>query len=487
MTTQGDVVPSFRSRRDASAAASSDEPLLARARRWLPTRFPELAIVLFGIALRISLGRWYHVQGGYDFAAHEEYLRYVQQHGAIPPYDMNFSAYNPALYYALGALMLKLGFSIQALGAISIVSSSIQVLLVWLGAELYLPKSRFARVLTLALSVVVPASVHVAGLVSNQGLNDVFCVGAILLMPQVFRRRGRAALACAAGAGACLGLALLTKVSGAAVFLAFVLAVGIAIVRARPGEDVARRLLPGAALFFAVVGVVCGWHYARHKLMYGKFVLVAYDPFTEIDDVFKIPYLDRRTLGFVGYWDDAIYRYPFWPSAVRPRPRFGPVLVATTFSDYYNFAFVPPPKPGVPSVTANGRPMRAAALPFACASVVAGTALALLSVIAGALALRRLWRRGDDGRLVLLFVPLCAVALQLHFAVRFSNDISGPIKASYLQFAAPVFCGLVALAIDALWKRRGLAARALAIAGMASIAVVAAYTIYARIIVPITS
>jgi hypothetical protein len=296
-------------------------------------------------------------------------------------------------------------------------------------------------------------------------------------------------LIAAAGAGACLGLALLTKVSGAAVFLAFVLAVVIAIVRARPGQDIARRVLPGAALFFAVVGVVCGWHYARHKLMYGKFVLVAYDPFTEIDDVFKIPYLDRRTLGFVGYWDDAIYGHPFWPSAVHPRPRFGPVLVATTFSDYYNFAFVPPPKAGVPAVKANGRPMRASALPFACASVVAGTALALLSVIAGALALRRLWRRGhvDDGRLVLLFVPICAVALQLHFAIRFSNDISGPIKASYLQFAAPVFCGLVGVAIATLWNRRGLVARGLAIAGMASIAVVAAYTIYARIVVPIIS
>jgi hypothetical protein len=271
------------------------------------------------------------------------------------------------------------------------------------------------------------------------------------------------------------------------ILASFVAAVALALVRTRPGTDLARRLLPGAALVLVVAGVIGGWPYVRHKVLYGKFVLTAYDPYIELEEVFKTPYADRRSFGFVAGWDPAIYQRPWWPTGAKPHSRYWPVLVATTFSDYYNFAFVPPPGRGVPSVNANGRPLRASAVAPACASVVAGTFLAILAVIAGALSLRWFWRRGDDGRVVLLLVPICMVAAQLHFAVQFPNDNSGPIKASYMQCIAPTMCALVGLAIVTLWNRRGLAARALAILGMASIAVVAAYTIYARIIVPITA
>ena len=49
------------------------------------------------------------------------------------------------------------------------------------------------------------------------------------------------------------------------------------------------------------------------------------------------PYLDRRTLGFFVGWSNSIFEYPYFPSA---RSRFLPVLIASTFVDYYNFSLV---------------------------------------------------------------------------------------------------------------------------------------------------
>jgi 4-amino-4-deoxy-L-arabinose transferase-like glycosyltransferase len=456
-----------------------------RTGRWVAKRIPELALVVFALLLRLSLARWYDVALGYDFPSHEQYVHYLMNHHSLPPYDLNFSTCSPALFYALAALMVKAGFTIQAVGRISIVSSCVQLLLVWLGLELYLRESRLARVLALALAAVVPAALHIAGMLSNQALSDVFCTGAIVLMPQVLSRRGRASFGCAAGAGACLGLALLTKISGAVVLGAFLVAVAIAILRSRDRVDVVRGLLPGTAVLLAVLAVVAGWHYVRHKVLYGKFVLTAYDPYTEFEPTLKGRYLDRRTLGFVSDWDEAIYKTPYWPTATQPHAHFWPLLVATTFSDYYNFNFVRPPAPGTPTVKFNSKPMRVSAILPSRGSVVGGTALALLAVAAWLISARRLWRRGDDGRLVLLLVGLCAVLGQLHFAIRFPNDNLGPIKGAYLQFAGPVYCALAGLAIATLWNRRGIVSRLLALGGMAAITLVATYTVFAKIVVPL--
>jgi hypothetical protein len=474
----------------ATTTTSSPSPALwSRARigclgSWLAARTPELALVVLGILLRLSLAWWYDVSLGFDYPAHLQYVRYLVDHGRLPPYDLNFSTCNPPLYYALAALMERAGLSNQAVGGISIASSCLQLLFCWLGAELYLRESRLARLLTLAIACVVPVSVHIAGMLSNEPLNGMLCTGATVLLPQVLSRRGRGAVVFGAAAGVFLGLALLTKISGAMVLTAFLIAVAAALVRGG-SRGAARDGLRGTVAVLAIAAALSGWHYVRHRVLYGKFVLTAYDPFLKIDPTFKVPYLDRRTLGFVTYWDDEIYAMPYWPVASLPHARFWPVLVTTTFSDYFNFAFVPRPAPGAPVLSINSKPLRPSALLLSRASVLGGTGLALLAVAAWLILARTLWRRGDHSRLVLLLVALLATLGQLHFAVRFPNDRSGPIKGSYLQFAGTVFCGLAGLAIATLWNRRRIVPRLLAVAGMAAVALVAAYTVFARIVVPL--
>src|SRR3954467_902907 len=104
-----------------------------RARAWLATRVPELAVVAFAVALRVSLAWSYDIALGYDYPAHHQYVRYLLEHGRLPPYALNFSTYQPPLFYALAALIEKAGFSVQAVAWVSIASSCLQVLLTWLG------------------------------------------------------------------------------------------------------------------------------------------------------------------------------------------------------------------------------------------------------------------------------------------------------------------------------------------------------------------
>jgi hypothetical protein len=69
--------------------------------------------------------------------------------------------------------------------------------------------------------------------------------------------------------------------------------------------------------------------------------------------------------------------------------------------------------------------------------------------------------------------------------VRFRVDDAGPIKGAYVQFVGPIFCALTGLAIAWLWNRRNPITYALAIAAMGAIGLVAVYTIYAKVVVPI--
>ena len=101
--------------------------------------------------------------------------------------------------------------------------------------------------------------------------------------------------------------------------------------------------------------------------------------------------------------------------------------------------------------------MSPAGVTLGCMSVVAGTAIALVTVIAWFAAVRALWRRREDGepdpRFALLLAPLGALIGQIHFATKYPNDNFGPIKGAYLQFVAPVLCALFGVGVAWMWRR----------------------------------
>lgn len=113
-----------------------------------------------------------------------------------------------------------------------------------------------------------------------------------------------------------------------------------------------------------------------------------------------------------------------------------------------------------------------------------GTLIGLVTAIVWFAAVRRLWRRRDDGepdqRFALLLVPLIGLLGQLRFAIKYPNDDFGPIKGAYLQFFAPVLCALFGLGVAWMWRRGGRRWRAPALAALGALALVAAYSLHAR-------
>jgi hypothetical protein len=459
---------------------------LARLRAFLLTRRPEALIVLFGILLRVSLNVTYDVHAGYDFPFHYDYVKYIVDHGQLPPYNMGVETYHPPLFYWIAAAMVRAGCELQSLGWISILAGCLRLIIVWIGLELYLPGQRFARLVALSLLAVFPADLHLDGMASNEGVSTLFTAASAVLLPLALRAEGspRRRHLWGAALGLALGLSLLCKVSATVIVFVAVVGGALTVWRAfRSGTRAMRPLVQRIAplLTAAVVTAsVAGWFFVRNYALYGMAAPTGYDGFARpvVAEFLAKPFLDRRTIGYVAGFDTAIYDDPYYPTSSIPIPRFNSGLIATTFSDYYDNGFGAP-LPGEPSWARNHRLVHQTSYALSRYSVVGGTALVLAVLAAGLALARHLWRRGDDARLVLLLIPLLTVLGQLTFAIQYPNDTYGPIKGVYMQFGMPPAFALVGVAAAWAWSRRRT--RLLAVAVLAGQLAVTAYSLQCRL------
>jgi hypothetical protein len=355
---------------------------------------------------------------------------------------------------------------------VSMVAGGLRLLVVGVGVAAFLP-SRLARVIALATAALIPASVHIDGMINGEALLGLWAAIAMLFGALCFRatRPWPAAI----GLGVACGLALLTKISALALLSAMALAVGFDALR---GTRNARRTIAFAAAL-AVMLAVSGWYYGHQRWHYGKTFVTSFDAAeTEaIANTVQLAPWERRPVSFL-LWSTEIYRSPHYPTGLEPEARLVPVLIASTFVDYYNYFFEP-----LFNMSFAGHAHNAStktALAFSRVSVAGGTVLALAATAAffGALVAALRQRRADW--LFLLSVPLFAALGQVYFATRYPIDSLGVIKGAYLQFASPPLCALVGAAAAWLWAR-GPLARAAASLVVASLAAVASYTFYCRL------
>jgi hypothetical protein len=439
---------------------SSSTGLRSIARRW-----PELSIVAVGIALRLSaLGA--SPRYSYDFESHWKYIEWLRAHAQLPPCDLSRETFQPPLYYLLAAAS---HLPMTRVAGLSIAAGALRLLIVWLGLELYLP-SRLARCVALAVVAVLPASVHLDGMVGGEALSNLFAACAILLAPRLFcegsRRRGML-LGCALGAS--LAAALLTKVSS----LAIVGALGASLMIDRALRRPRRTLLPWVVAA-VTVALLSGWYFARNYRDEGKLFLTSFD----CKEKALVVDSARRTPAFYFGGSAEIYRHPYYPSGLEPEARFFPVFLASTFVDYYNYDFSPPPAPGDAFVLVNQHPLRPPALALGIASLAGGTLIALATAAAWLWVLVAAVRARDSARILLVLVPAFALLGQLYFATRYPYDHLGHIKGSFVQFAAPPLCALFGASVAHLWRRRPAAAVVL----LAALAMVAGYSIGCRLV-----
>jgi hypothetical protein len=444
---------------------------------------PELSALGAGILIRLSMALLYDARIGFDFNGHWPHIQYIATRHALPPLDFNTTAPHPPLYHLIAAAVVAAGLGPGALGWMAALWGMLRLGLVWAGLEKWLPESRLARVIALALAAVLPAAAHLDGMITNETLVMLMSAAVFVVTPSaiVAARTGR--IGPMLGLGALLALALMSKVSASVLIVAVAVAIGLEIVRTRPpaawGRALRVRALPIIAGALVLAAVAGPW-IVRNLVLYGKAAPSAYEGALKRNQApyEAMPYFDRRPLGFYLGWNLGIYVHPLYPAAIKPNARFFPVLIASTFNDYYIFSYSGGGR------YRTDRSVSAAGVTLGCLSVGAGTAIALVTVIAWFGAVRVLWRRRDDGapdpRFALLLAPLGALLGQIHFATKYPNDNFGPIKGAYLQFVAPVLCALFGVGVAWMWRRARRGWRVAALAAIGCVALVAAYSAHAR-------
>jgi hypothetical protein len=445
---------------------------------WLLRRKIEIAIFLLGILLRLSMIWNYHFAWNYDSDAHWEVVQWIVKHGTLPTVESTFESFHPPLYYAIAAWLVRHGATRPSLVGLSITCGVIRLATIWAGLELYLVRSRCARIMALALAAVVSASVHLDGMIYTEAMSCMLLALVMLLVPLAFRRVGRFRWPLTLGIGLILGMAMMTKVSAVAVLGA----VGVAIVAelalnrrsvwARAGD-----LAPWLGMMAVLLGI-CGWYYARNLRQYGTPFVTSFSLPSQhwlVADTDRQLFSDRRTLGFLFSWSDSIYKSPYRPAALSGRPRFFPVAIASSVVDYWGFGFSGyehPTRPG------GGKPV-AEVRNVSRLAAIGGTAIFFAAVVAWFACVVWVLRYRDFGRLALLLVPLFMLLATLHFVISCPVDDYGVIKGVYMTFGAPSIYALFGVAAG--WaQRRPIRWPLLGACGIA-LWFVAAYTVECRL------
>jgi hypothetical protein len=424
----------------------------------------------------------YDARIGYDFIAHWPTIQWFAYEHTLPPFDMNTATAHPPLYYVVAGALFRMGLGAGALGWLAATWGILRLAIVWAALERWLPESRLARVVALATASVLPTAVHLEGMISNEVPGMLLAAIVLLLAPAAIEAGRSGRVAPAVGISFVLALALLTKYTAAGLVLCLLAAIIIEIAR-DPFPLAALRLRWRPVLAGALVlAAVSGWYFVRNERVVGKLAPTAYEGFQKPSQApyENIPYFERRPPSFYLGWHLGIYARPFFTTGLKPEARFFPVLIASTFNDYYVFNYWGGGRYG------EDRYVPGIGVFFGAMSNAAGTFIALVTVIAWLGAVRTLWRRRRDGtldpRFVLLLMPLVALLGLLHFVTKYPNDNFGPIKGAYLQFVAPVLCALFGVGVDWMWRRRARSWwRVSTLAALAALGCVAAYSIGARL------
>ena len=423
----------------------------------------------------------YDVNRGFDFGGHWVCADYIARHGALPPLVLSAESYHPPLYYLIVAALIKVGLGTGAAGWLAALLGIARLIVVWIGLERWLPESRLARLVALFTAAVLPVGVQVDGMVTNETLSLLLCALAMVALPAAVEGARAGDVKPSAWLGLWIGLALITKISASVLILALIPAVALEIGRSpEPWRQALRVRWKPFAVAAAIIVALSGWFFVRNQILYGRTAPTGYDGILAPNQApyEKIPYLSRRAPDFYWQWDDAIFRRPYVPTGTRPHPRFFPVLIASTFSDYYSYCLAAWGT-GTLALTIQHRPVPLVAFDLSCFSMIGGTVIALLTLLSWIGAAQRLRRRPSDPRVVLLIVPPLALLGQMHFATKYPNDDFGPIKGAYVQFVAPILCGLFGLAVAWMWRR--VWARAGAVAALGALLLVFLYIVDCRL------
>jgi 4-amino-4-deoxy-L-arabinose transferase-like glycosyltransferase len=256
---------------------------------------------------------------GFDVEGHLTYIGYILQHGRLPLADEGWEMYQPPLYYAVAAAVLRsFGHSemdydtLALLRWINVAGGVVMLGALLASLRVLFPDRPRSWVIGFSLGSFLPAQLYMAHYVSNETWAAAWAAVSCCVCLAILRRNDTG-LPAHVALGALLGAAMLTKFSSLIV-LAPILGVriGSLVARGERSPAVWARTV-GAALL--ACGLVCGWHFIRVDLRFGTPIVGNWDAAT----------------GF-SWWQDPGYHTRAYYTT------FGRSLVEPIFSSFHSFA-----------------------------------------------------------------------------------------------------------------------------------------------------
>ena len=372
--------------------------------------------------------------GGFDGLEHLRYVEYILVNGRLPWAEEGWSMFHPPLYYAVAAAAMKVaGLSVDdraAHGVFQVLSLAFGLFHLWmilLSMRLLFPGQAPRQALGLVLAGFLPMQLYMHQYVTNEAAAAALASASFYLALRLLKQDRPRFLLCA-GLGACLGGAMLTKVSTFPVVVVVIAVVaGRLAVQGRSIREWGGTV--GATLVSFLV--VCGWRYAAVWDRYGNPLIGNWD--TRIQPA---------------WWQDPGYQTAAYFL------RFGRALTEPIHSALHSFA------DGVYATLwgdgmIGGNTTLAAAPPWHYDLMAVGSLLALVptaAVLLGtAAAVTGLVRRPCAAWFLVVGVGGAAAFAVVAMSLKVASYAHA--KAFYGMSAMVPFCAVGALGLDFLMRR----------------------------------
>lgn len=372
---------------------------------------------------------------GFDSEAHLNYIKYIQERGALPLPNEGFEMFQPPLYYiisavALSAFRLTTGdnSAILLLRALTMFFGVAHFVLVFLALGSLFPNRTARQLVGLALAAFLPMQLYLSHFVTNETLAAVLVTAALYVAILIFNRPVPSA-ALYSVLGFLLGAAVLTKTTAILLMPPLFFGCALHLAQRRASLPVWARTV---GLMIVICLAVCGWHYVRIWRHFATPIVGNWEPVS----------------GFA-WWQDPGYH------TLGDYLRFGRSLVAPFFSGFAGFA------DGVYSTLwgdglCGGNAELSSRLPWNYKLMVGGYILALvpsgLIMIGGVLAIRRALVNPTPAWWLLLGYSAMIVLALIFMSLRVASYAQ--VKAFYGLSALVPFCAFAAIGWDTLTRRK---------------------------------
>jgi tetratricopeptide (TPR) repeat protein len=400
------------------------------------SRRQSVALLLITVALWVMLF-WNNAvrlpyRTGFDSQAHINYIKYIQDHRALPPPREGWETYQPPLYYVLSAVALSsCGLSVTDASGILVLRSFTMLFgighftLVFLTLRLFFPTQPGRQLVGLGLASFLPMQLYMSHFVTNETLAATLVAATVYLAVRLLQTENPS-VSQYVWLGLSMGAAMLTKATGVLLLPLLFLAMAIKLALQRLPLTIRLRNL-GVTL--GICFAVCGWHYIRTGLQSGT------------------PFFGMA--GSFAWWQD-----PGFHTAA-DYIRFGRSLVSPLFSSFAGFA------DGIYSTfwgdaLCSGVADLDARTPWNYELMVSGYLLALLPtlmiVIGGIVAMCRFVSKPSLDWFILLGLAGAVVLALLLMTLDVASYAQ--IKAFYGLSALGPFCCFGAIGWDVLTRGR---------------------------------